>query len=240
VTEEAIRTVLEKTGKARVEDQLNCGACGYVSCRDQASAVVQGMADTDMCIPHMRRLAEQRSDRIMETSPNGIVVLDKELNILNFNPAFTRMFHVTDALVGKHISQCIDPDPFDRVASGQIEIFDDVVIYKDLGLITRAGVYALRREKQYVGIFTNITTSRLNAERLEKVKNETIDQARELHAHQIEMARNFANFLGEYTAKGEQLVQKLVDAVKKDDREESQTSDVVRRNSPHVKRQTEE
>ncbi|MEI8011610.1 MAG: [Fe-Fe] hydrogenase large subunit C-terminal domain-containing protein [Candidatus Omnitrophota bacterium] len=213
VSENDMRAVLEKTGKAREENRLNCGACGYASCRDQAIAVVQGMAEIEMCIPYMRRLAEQRSDRIMATSPNGIIVLDHDLNILNFNPAFARMFHVNESCFGQHISHLIDPEPFTRVKSGEVEVADEVCAQKSLGIITRELVYALHAEKQFVGIFINITDSRLNAERLQKVKDDTVSQARELHEHQIEMARQFADFLGEYTAKGEQLVNKLMQAV---------------------------
>ncbi len=213
VPEDEVRAVLEKTGKAREENQLNCGACGYASCRDQAMAVVQGMAETEMCIPYMRRLAEQRSDRIMETSPNGIIVLDHDLNILNFNPAFARLFRVNESCCGQHVSHLMDPEPFSRVKSGEIEMADDVRAHKAQGIIARELVYALRAEKQFVGIFINITDSRLNAERLQKVKDDTVSQARELHEHQIEMARQFADFLGEYTARGEQLVNKLMQAV---------------------------
>ena len=217
VHEDDVRAVLEKTGKARIEHQLNCGACGYHSCRDQAVAVVQGMAEVEMCIPYMRRLAEQRSDRIMETSPNGIIVLDYDLNILNFNPAFARMFRVNEACCGSNISHIMDPEAFTRVKSGEIEVADDVRALKLQGMIARELVYALRAEKQFVGIFINITASRLNAERLQKVKDDTVVQARELHEHQIEMARQFADFLGEYTAKGEQLVNKLMQAVESKD-----------------------
>jgi iron only hydrogenase large subunit-like protein len=217
VKEEEILAVLEKAGKKRKEDQLNCAACGYASCRDQAAAVVQGMAEVEMCIPYMRRLAEQRSDRIIDTSPNGIVVLDDELNILNFNPAFARMFRVSGAFSGKSISHLIDPEPFERVKSGQTDMADDIRVHKMQGVIAREIVYALRAEKQYVGIFINITADHINAERLQKVKDETAVQARELHEHQIEMARQFASFLGEYTAKGEQLVNRLIQAVESKD-----------------------
>ncbi|MBF0594026.1 MAG: 4Fe-4S binding protein, partial [Candidatus Omnitrophica bacterium] len=216
VNEEDIRVVLEKTGKARKEDQLNCGACGYSSCRDQAVAVVLHMAETDMCIPYMRRLAEQRSDRIIATSPNGIVVLNQALQILNVNPAFLKMFHANESCVGKSISSLVDPDPFEKVVSGQIETFDSVCVHKSVKLVTRQLIYALHAEKQFVGIFISMTPGKVNAERLEKIQDETIQQAEELYQHQIEMAKNFANFLGEYTAKGEQLVQKLMDAVKEE------------------------
>ena len=214
VPQEQIRAVFEKAGKARPEQQLNCGACGYPSCRDQAIAVVRGMAGIEMCIPFMRRFAEQRSDRIMTTSPNGIVVLDQHLNILSFNPAFSTMFKVGPSLVGVHVSRVLDPDPFEKVASGQLEVADDRREYPQYGVAVREVVYALRAEHQYVGMFINVTSDEQDTERLRKVKDETVTQARELHAHQIEMAKNFANFLGEYTAKGEQLVNKLLEAVK--------------------------
>ncbi len=214
VPQEQIRAVFEKAGKARPEQQLNCGACGYASCRDQAVAVVRGMAGIEMCIPFMRRFAEQRSDRIMVTSPNGIVVLDQHLNILSFNPAFGAMFKAGASLVGAHVSRILDPDPFEKVACGEQEVVDDHRDYPQYGVAVREVVYALRAEHQYVGMFINITSEKQDTERLRKVKDETVIQARELHAHQIEMAKNFANFLGEYTAKGEQMVAKLLEAVK--------------------------
>lgn len=213
VREEQIAAVLEKTGKMSPEQQLNCGACGYASCREQAMAVVQGMAGNEMCIPHMRRLAEQRSDKVIATSPNGIVILDERLNILSFNPAFDKMFHAGSGAIGKGISQLMDPDPFEKVASGELDIHDDVHTHERVGLMSRDLVYALREEKQYVGIFISLNPNGLNAEKLEKIKQETLLQAQELYEHQIEMARNIANFLGEYTARGEKLVHKLRESV---------------------------
>ncbi|NLE64885.1 MAG: 4Fe-4S binding protein [Elusimicrobia bacterium] len=213
VTEEKVREILVKTGKADPLQQLNCGACGYSSCRDQAEAVVRGMAELEMCMPYMRRLAEQRSDRIMETSPNAIVILDEQFRIISINPAFARIFRTDRACIGRHISHFVDPDPFERVASGETQVFDGVVRDRDSDRVMREVAYALKAEHQFVGIFSNITAARLNAERIEKIKLETIEQARELYAHQIEMAKIMANFLGDHTARGELLLQKLMDAV---------------------------
>ncbi|MFB3880598.1 MAG: [Fe-Fe] hydrogenase large subunit C-terminal domain-containing protein [Armatimonadota bacterium] len=52
-SEEEIRAVLAQTGKLRPEDELNCGACGYPSCRDKAIAVYNGFAEVEMCLPHL-------------------------------------------------------------------------------------------------------------------------------------------------------------------------------------------
>ena len=49
---DAVTAVLERMGKQRPEDELNCGACGYDTCRDHAVAIVKGLAESEMCLPH--------------------------------------------------------------------------------------------------------------------------------------------------------------------------------------------
>jgi PAS domain S-box-containing protein len=210
ISEDQIRRVLEMTGKAREEDQLNCGACGYGNCREKAIAVIRGLAEPEMCIPHMKRLAEQRIDRIIETSPNGIVILDEHLRILNMNPAFRRFFMTSDAICGQPISYLMDPEPFERLAAGQETMIDMTAEHKRYNLICHQIMYPLREERQYVGIFVNITNSRTNQQKLDHLRAQTILQARELLEHQIQMAEQIARFLGESTARGEDLVEKLM------------------------------
>jgi iron only hydrogenase large subunit-like protein/uncharacterized Fe-S cluster-containing protein len=210
VTEEQIRHVLEITGKSREEDQLNCGACGYANCREKAIAVIRGMAEPEMCIPHMKRLAEQRVDRIIETSPNGIVIVDEHLHILHMNPAFRKFFFCSDAVYGQPISYLMDPEPFVRLASGQETSIEMIAEHERYNLICHQILYSLVEERQHVGIFVNITGSRANQRKLDELRGQTVLQARELLDHQIQMAEQLAKFLGESTAKGENLVEKLM------------------------------
>ena len=222
VTEEQIRHVLELTGKARVEDQLNCGACGYASCREKAVAVLRGMAEPEMCLPHIRRLAERRTDRIIETSPNGIVILDDHLNIISMNPAFRRLFMCSEGVSGKRISYLMDPESFERLASGKEELIEAVVRHDRYNLICHQVMYPLREDRQYVGIFVNITNSRDNQAKLELLRAETIRQAEELLDHQIKMAQSIARLLGESTARGEELVEKLLGFTRDEQQRERQ------------------
>jgi signal transduction histidine kinase/iron only hydrogenase large subunit-like protein len=46
-----LEPILERLGKSRPEDELNCGACGYSTCRDHAVAIYDGLAETEMCLP---------------------------------------------------------------------------------------------------------------------------------------------------------------------------------------------
>ncbi len=210
VSEEEIQNVLEKTGKGDPQQQLNCGACGYDSCRDKAIAVAKGMAEPEMCIPFMRRRAEQRMDRIIDTSPNGIVILDEDLGILSMNPAFKHFFSCSDAVLGRHISYLMDPAPFEKVVSGVAERLDLTVTHRPYNLYCHELIYMLQEEKQIVGIFMNITSQQEQEKQLKDLRSQTVEQANELLEHQVKMAINMAQFLGESTAKGEALVRKLM------------------------------
>ncbi len=209
ITEDQIRAILEQTGKIRPEDQLNCGACGYSSCRENAIAVIRGMAEIEMCMPYMRRMAERRTDRIIETSPNGIIILDHDLKVISMNPSFQTMFMCSGSFLGRQIAELIDPEPFERLVAGE-EIVESIQKYESYRLICQQICYALREERQYVGIFVNITSSQLNQKKLDSLRAQTILQAQDLLKHQIEMARQIAGFLGESTAQGEQLVENLM------------------------------
>lgn len=207
--EDAIARVLERTGKVTPEQQLNCGACGYRTCRDKAIAVLDGMAEPEMCLPFMRRIAEERTDRIMETNPNGIVILDNNLQVVAMNPAFRGLFMCTDAIIGERISRLMDPAAFEKLASDGQPV-EEIVPFPNYGLVCREYLYVLPEEKRLVGIFVNITRSQADREQLERMKDTTVAQAQELLAHQLEMADQLARFLGENTARSEEIVSKLI------------------------------
>ncbi len=52
-SEEQIGNALRAMKKFTPEDQLNCGACGYHTCREKAIAVCQGLAEPEMCLPFL-------------------------------------------------------------------------------------------------------------------------------------------------------------------------------------------
>jgi len=210
LSEEAIRAALQRTGKAAEEDQLNCGACGYPTCRDNAIAVLRGMAEPDMCIPYMRRLAERRTDRIIETSPNGILILDHELRILGMNPSFRRLFVCSEAILGKPVSYLMDPEPFERLGAGGETLIDMTARHPNYNIACHQILYALPEDRQYVGIFVNITSTADNQKKLDELKTQTQAQAKELMEHQVDMAQQMARLLGETTARGEALVKTLL------------------------------
>ncbi len=210
VSEEAIRHVLNKTGKAAEENQLNCAACGYSTCREKAIAVIRGLAEPEMCMPYMKRLAEQRVDRIIDTSPNGIVILDERLQILGMNPAFRRYFHCSETLCGKPISHLMDPEPFEQLATGEEQLVEKTVSHQKYDMVCHQVHYPLPEDKQYVGIFVNVTSTQSSQRKLDELRAQTVLQARELLNQQMHLAETVATALGENTARGEALLDRLM------------------------------
>lgn len=50
--EDELGQIMAKMGKFRQEDELNCGACGYDTCREHAAAIFKGLAESEMCLPY--------------------------------------------------------------------------------------------------------------------------------------------------------------------------------------------
>lgn len=207
-SEQAIMEVYERTGKTNPERRLDCSACGYKSCRDNAIAIINGMAEPEMCLPYMRLLAERRTDRIMETSPNGMVILNDKLRIIAINSSFKKYFACSDAVCGRHICNLTDATDYEKVINegGRVEnmIFVQGREYHQI-------IYSLPEEKQLVGIYVDVAAVKVTEAKIKHLRKQTAEQANVLLQHQIEMAQQLTKFLGENTAKSEALLEKLLD-----------------------------
>jgi len=209
-SEDELLQILEKTGNSSEENRLNCQSCGYNTCEEKARAVLDGMAEIDMCIPFMRRKAEMKNDKIIESSPNGIVIVDEHLKIISMNPAFRRFFMCSEAIIGKPISYLMDPEPFVRIATKHEDIIELTQKHENYGIVCHQIIYELKNEKQIVGIFVNITKNIADKSKLDDIRQRTIKEARQLLSHQISMAQNIAKLLAESTAQGEALVENIL------------------------------
>ncbi|MBR6653973.1 MAG: 4Fe-4S binding protein [Oscillospiraceae bacterium] len=209
VSEEAIELVFQKTGKTDPQNQLNCGACGYSSCRENAIAVVRNMAEPEMCIPYMRRLAQQRADRIIETTPTAVVIVDQDLKLIHMNPAFHKMFMCSNSILGRHISYIFDARDFEALASSDKDEMEAIRTY--YGTKYHITLYAMRSEGQYVGMLTDISRMKLDEGQMHIIERQLLVNARELLEHQISFSQEMAHQLGRNTAKTEELVKRMLD-----------------------------
>lgn len=216
-SDEAIQNVLNMTGKRQRSDELNCGACGYRSCREKAAAVCQGMADPAMCMPYMESRAESISNLVIDSTPNGIIVTDLEMNIQEFNPAAERMFiRRREDVLGCSLDSVINTENFNLVAQSGEPIINKKVQYPKYGLVTTQTISIVSEHSLVLGLFTDISNDEKREEELSKVKAETLDKAQEVINKQMYVVQEIAGLLGETAAESKLLLTSLMKLVQGD------------------------
>ncbi|MGE5593913.1 MAG: [Fe-Fe] hydrogenase large subunit C-terminal domain-containing protein [Betaproteobacteria bacterium] len=214
--EDAIEAVLAKTGKFTPEDELNCGACGYDSCRDKAIAVLQGMADPEMCIPYMRERAESMANVFVASAPYGIIVVDEDEVIRDLNAAAERMFgRSRHEVVGGKLAAFMDPSSFREVLAAKTSLQVEVA-YPELGLVTRQTIFYEPDERLAMAVIADITEEKSHAAHLQKLRAETLEKAQGVIDKQMEVAQKIAGLLGETTAETKVLLTRLMNVFRED------------------------
>ncbi|HAP32640.1 MAG TPA: histidine kinase [Firmicutes bacterium] len=216
-----IREVMARTGKYESSDELDCGACGYNTCREKAIAVIAGMAEIDMCIPFMRRSAELKTDAIVHNSPNAIVILDRELKIVHVNKKFCEMFMTSEHCRGRHISYFMDAEPYRRVIEGETARHDAILNLSAYGLVCQQVIYEIGEADslQLVGILINLTHIKKQEAELDVLRREAIDRAEEVIDRQVEIVQEIVKHLAKSAAETRSTLTRLTDLVeRKEDR----------------------
>lgn len=209
-SEAELRQILAAIGKRTPQDELNCGACGYDSCRDKARAVYQGVAENEMCIPYMRAKAESLANVIIETTPNGIIVADEDLSILAINPAAEAMFGCqARAYLNRPLDELIDTNSFQQVLKNGL-LAKEIAEYPRHNLIVRQYVFAPENQDIVIGIFTDVTEDQGRQDELARLKATTLERTQEVINRQMRVAQEIAGLLGETTAETKVLLSQLM------------------------------
>lgn len=199
--EAEIEQVFIRMGKTSEDKILNCGGCGYPTCRDKAIAVLQGKADIKMCLPFMREKAESISNVVMDNTPNAIVILDNDFNLMEYNNAAAELFRLNERnYVGRPISMIIDCDDVDEVKETGENIFDRKVFYKDLGITVEQSTIFIRENSMYLLLVKDITEDERQQKQMNAMREETVEVTQKVIEKQMRVAQEIASLLGETTA----------------------------------------
>ena len=209
-SEKDIRAVLAKTGKNSPEDELNCGACGYSTCREKAIAVLNGYADIEMCLPYMRSRAESMSYEIIQNTPNGIVLMSDDFTILDINSRAMRLLGVTGHDVrGMLAFDCFDCEEFISAVTKGKNVSKKRVFVNRTKKYIELSIVLLQEHKVLFGVMKDITDSVEYDEKLNAVKLETLATTDEVIKKQMRVAQEIASLLGETTAETKVALNKL-------------------------------
>lgn len=207
-TEKQIRAILEQTGKFTPEQELNCGSCGYNSCREKAIAVFQGKADINMCLPFFRERAESISNTILANSPNAIFAFDSDLFVQDLNETAEKMFAIKrQDIIGMPLSDLISDEVFEEARSSNRPVIQKVTPKENL--IVEETIIYIKKHKIYVAFMKDITADELSEIELSKIREHTIETAQKVIDKQMRVAQEIASLLGETTAETKVALTKL-------------------------------
>jgi len=215
--DETIKKILAKTGKFTAADELNCGACGYSTCREKAAAVANGLADIEMCIPYMRVRAESMSYEIIQNSPNGIMVLDSACKILEINASAREILGVAAADArGRNAYDCFDCAEFFTAQNEGRNVYRKKIRVSETGRYAELSIILLKDYTIMFGLYKDITGKVAYDAKLAEVKNETLSTTDEVIKKQMRVAQEIASLLGETTAETKVALLKLKETLRRE------------------------
>ena len=226
-TQEQIEEILHRTGKFKPEDELNCGSCGYSTCREKAWAVFNGYADIDICLPYMRERAESMSYEIIHNSPEGIVVLDSEMNVVDINSKAKELLGITAVnLKGLPAIDFFNPTEFLIAQNSGRQYVRKKIYVAETKRHIEMSISILKGNHALFGILKDITEEVHYNEKFGKMRMETLATTDDVIKKQMRVAQEIASLLGETTAETKVALLKLKKTLmqEEEERERSEKS----------------
>ena len=217
-TEEQIRQILRRIGKESKEDELNCGACGYSTCREKAISIFQGKSEPTMCLPYMKELAQSLSNSILKVTPNVIFVVDEDLRIREFNEQAEKIFGITrKEALDTYLYELIDTTDYEHIIQNRSAYLDRIVTYDNLGITFSANILYMPEQRMVLGILKDITAEEQAKANHHQLQMDTIAMAQKVIDKQMTVAQEIAGLLGETTAETKVTLSRLKDMVAKEE-----------------------
>ena len=214
-SETEIYNVLRQMGKFRPSDELNCGSCGYNTCREKAIAVCQGKAEISMCLPFLKDKAESFSDTIVKNTPNGLIVLNEELEVQQINEAARNIMNIRSSsdILGDYVVRIMDPKDFIDVKNTGRDIRNKKVYLAEYKRYVEQSVVYDKDSHLLIGIMRDITDEQTEREKKESISRQTVEVADKVVDKQMRIVQEIASLLGETAAETKIALAKLKESI---------------------------
>lgn len=214
-TEDEIREALRQMGKLKPADELNCGSCGYNTCREKAIAVCQGKAEVSMCLPFLKDKAENFSDTISRNSPNGLIVLNEKLEVQQINKAALKILNLRYAsdILGDQVVRVLDPADFIQVLSTGRSLHDKRLYLAEYEKYVELTIVYDREYRLLVCIMRDVTEEETQREKKENISRQTVEIADKVVDRQMRIVQEIASLLGETAAETKIALSNLKESI---------------------------
>jgi uncharacterized Fe-S cluster-containing protein len=210
-----IMNVLRQMGKFKPSQELNCGSCGYNTCREKAIAIIQGKAEISMCLPFLKDKAESFSDIIVNNTPNGLIVLNEQLEVQQINRAARNIMNIRSAndILGDQVVRILDPKVFMDVLKTGRNVRDERVYLAEYKRFVDQSVIYDKDSHLIVAIMRDVTDEQTEREKKESISRQTIEVADKVVDKQMRIVQEIASLLGETAAETKIALAKLKESI---------------------------
>ncbi|MBR6783823.1 MAG: 4Fe-4S binding protein [Clostridia bacterium] len=217
-TEDEIREILHQMGKFKPAQELNCGSCGYNTCREKAIAIYQGKAEISMCLPFLKDKAESFSDTIVKNTPNGLIVLNDKLEVQQINNAALRIMNLRSPkdILGDQVIRILDPTVFMNVLRTGKEVYNERTYLAEYGRYVEQTVVPDKESRMLICIMRDVTDEESEREKKENISRQTVEVADKVVEKQMRIVQEIASLLGETAAETKIALAKLKESISDD------------------------
>ena len=214
-SEMEIMGVLRQMGKFKPSDELNCGSCGYNSCREKAIAIIQGKAESSMCLPFLKDKAESFSDTIVKNTPNGLIALNENLEVQQINAAARKIMNIRAAsdVLGEPVVRILDPTVFMQVKSTGRSVRDQRTYLAEYKKYIRQTVVYDPDSRMLIGIMRDITDEEAEREKSSRINKQAVEVADTVVEKQMRIVQEIASLLGETAAETKIALTRLKESI---------------------------
>ena len=210
-----ISNILRQMGKFKPSQELNCGSCGYNTCREKAIAICQGKAEISMCLPFLKDKAESFSDNIVKNTPNGLFVLNEQLEVQQINEAARKIMNIRAAsdVLGENVIRILDPTIFLNVIEKNRQVRDERVFLAEYNRYVELTIVYDKDSHLLICIMRDVTDEENEREKKERIGRQTIEVADKVVDKQMRIVQEIASLLGETAAETKIALAKLKESI---------------------------
>lgn len=214
-SEGEIREIMHRMGKNKPSDELNCGSCGYNTCREKAIAIYQGKAEISMCLPFLEQKAEGFSDAIVKNTPNGLIVLNDNLEVQQINAAAMKIVNLRNDgdILGDQVVRILDPIHYMKVRDTHQSIVNQRDYLAEYGKYVEQTILYDQSGHLIIGIMRDVTEEVAAQERKDRVNRQTIEITDKVVDKQMRIVQEIASLLGETAAETKVALTKLKESI---------------------------
>ena len=196
-------------------DELNCGTCGYNTCRDKAVAIIQGKAEVSMCLPFLKDKAESFSDTIVNNTPNGLIALNENLEVQQINNAARKIMNIRAAsdVLGESVVRILDPSVFLQVKKSGRSVRNQRTYLAEYKKYVEQTVVYDPDSRMLIGIMRDITDEEADKEKKSRINKQTLEVADTVVEKQMRIVQEIASLLGETAAETKIALTKLKESI---------------------------